>query len=467
MVREPEVVVTPRSAPARLQQPQPDGAPSVQPTLANLLQCEGEMRRQATVPELLYFIANETRQIVQHEQMFILLQPRLGDVLKVQTISSIAIVDRNTPFIQAIEHCVAALAMRGELGNTQDIDIVGATDGHRAGFDDYPFHTLHWHPLKARDQSVFAGLLLARSKPLDDAERIRLERVGESAAHCWLALTANRPVNRISRIGPRERKGICLLTAGIALFPVQMTALAPAEVVAARPFVISAPFAGVISTIDVLPNAPVRKGQLLMRFDDVKFRNEQSLALQKAQVAAARVERSTTASFAKAEEGHDIGINQAEALLATADVAYAKEMMTKTQIVAPRDGIAVYTDQKDWEGRAVNVGQPIMQVADPANVVLRIDLPARAQMTLHPGSRVKLWLDSQPFWAIDARLESASYQARQTPEGILAFALTAKPVNGNPRIGSRGTAEVRGNWAPFAYTLLKRPIASFRQYFGI
>ncbi len=258
-----------------------------------------------------------------------------------------------------------------------------------------------------------------------------------------------------------------LLAAGIALFPVQMTALAPVEVVAARPFVISAPFSGVISTIDVLPNAKVRKGQLLMRFDDVKFRNEQSLALQKAQVAAARVERSTTASFTKAEEGHEIGINQAEAQLASADVAYAREMMSKTQIVAPRDGIVIYTDRKDWEGRAINVGEPIMQVADPANVALRIDLPTRAQMTLHPGSRVKLWLDSQPFWAIDARLESASYQARQTPEGVLAFALTARPVNGNPRIGSRGTAEVRGNWAPFAYTLLKRPIASFRQYFGI
>jgi hypothetical protein len=64
-------------------------------------------------------------------------------------------------------------------------------------------------------------------------------------------------------------------------------------------------------------------------------------------------------------------------------------------------------------------------------------------------------------------LQTASYQARQTPENILAFALTAKPVNATPRIGSRGTAEVHGNWAPFAYTLLKRPIASFRQYFGI
>ena len=462
-----EVLLTPHPVPVPPQRPRPPASPSAQPTLADLLQCEGEMRRQATVPELLYFVANEVRRIVHHDQMFILLQPRLGDVLKVQAISSIATVDRNTPLVQAIEHCVGALARQGTVGEAQELEVAASTAGHRSAFDEYPFRTLRWHPLKARDGSVFAGLMLARTQPFDDAEQIRLDRVGECAAHCWLALTGNRPVSRISRLSARERNWLIALAAGIALFPVQMSALAPAEVTAARPFVISAPFTGVISTIDVLPNAHVRKGQLLMRFDDLKFRNEQSLAQQKAQVAAARVQRSTTASFAKAEEGHDIGINRAEADLASADVAYARDMMSKTRILAPRDGIVIYTDRKDWEGKAVNVGEPIMQVADPTDVSLRIDLPAREQMTLHPGSRVKMWLDSQPFWAIDAKLQSASYQARQTPEGVLAFALTARPIRSIPRIGSRGTAQVHGNWAPFAYTLLKRPIASFRQYFGI
>jgi Barrel-sandwich domain of CusB or HlyD membrane-fusion len=467
MATQPDIVAPAGPVSFSPQQPKPSHPAAGQPTLADLLQFEGDIRRQATVPELLYFVANETRRIVAHDQMFILRQARIGDGFTVETISSLASVDRNTPLIQAIEQCVNTIGKQDLLGKAVAFDAVMMAGDHGASFADYPFHAMQFYPLKARDDSVFAGLLLARKVPLDPSELIRLERIADSSAHSWLALTANRPVSRIARIGKRQRKGIAILALGIALFPVQMTALAPVEVVAARPFVISAPFSGVISSIDVLPNARVQKGQLLMRFDDIKFRNEQSLAQQKAQVAAARVERSTTASFAKAEEGHDIGINQAEAQLATADVAYAKDMMAKTQIRAPRDGIVIYTDRTDWEGRAVNVGEPIMQVADPSDVSLRIDLPARAQMTLHPNSRVKIWLDSQPFWAIDARLQTASYQARQTPENILAFALTAKPVNETPRIGSRGTAEVRGNWAPFAYTLLKRPIASFRQYFGI
>jgi hypothetical protein len=456
MASQPDLALAPQPIPIQR------AVTPAQPTLADLLQFEGELRRLATVPELIYYVANETRRIVDHDQLFILRQARLGDAMKVEAVSSMAVVDRHTPLIQALEKRIKSLAEGDGLAQSIGFDAGGKS----GAFDDYPFNYFHWHPLKDRDGQIFAGLLLARSVPLDATEMVRLERLGETAAHGWCALTANRPVNRIAKIGAKERKGILVLATTIALFPVQMTALAPVEVVAARPFVITAPISGVIASIDVSPNARVRQGQLLMRFDDIKFRNEQSVATQKSQVAEARVERSTTAAFGKAEEAREIGINQAEAQLASADLAYASDMMTKTQVVAPRGGIALYTDRKDWEGRAVNVGEPIMQVANPDDVALRIDLPTRAQMALETGSKVTLWLDSQPFWAIDARLQTASYQARQTAEGVLAFALTAKPVNARPRIGSRGTAKVYGRWAPFAYTVFKRPIASLRQYIG-
>lgn len=53
-----------------------------------------------------------------------------------------------------------------------------------------------------------------------------------------------------------------------------------------------------------------------------------------------------------------------------------------------------------------------------------------------------------------------------TPEQVVAFALTARPVGATPRIGSRGTARVYGRWVPLAYALFHRPIASLRQFFG-
>ena len=175
----------------------------------------------------------------------------------------------------------------------------------------------------------------------------------------------------------------------------------------------------------------------------------------------------TSAAFANAEQAREIGPLQAELELAQADFAYARDIMGKSQIKAPKSGMAIYSDRRDWEGRAVNVGDAILQIADPKDIAYRIDLPTKEQMRLEPGASVKVWLDAQPLWALDGTIENASYLARPTADGILAFAVTAKPVGGAPRIGSRGTAKLYGQWAPFIYTILRRPIASARQYLGI
>ena len=433
--------------------PVPNIAPPEQASLAALLQFEAEVRRQPTEAELVYHVANESRRIVTYDQMFVLRHARIGDGYHVIAASSIAVVDRNAPMIAHIETTIAKMNV---VEAQAFVEVI----------EDYPFDHWHWQPMRDADGSVFAGLLVARTTPLREGEAFRVGRIAETVEHGWRALSGGKPVKPIKKLGKRERRGIAIVLGIIALLPVRMTALAPVEVVAARPFVIAAPFAGVVQRLDIPPNSFVRKGQPLVQFDDTKMRNELGIATEKLAVARARVERASTAVFGAVEESREISITRAEFELAQAEHAYATDMMTKSRILAPRDGMAIYTDRREWEGRAVNTGEAIMQVADPGDVSLRIDLPAHEQMALEAGSPVKIWLDSQPLWSLDARLERASFQARMTPENILAFALTAKPIASSPRIGSRGTARVYGRWVPLAYSMLKRPISSARQYLG-
>jgi Barrel-sandwich domain of CusB or HlyD membrane-fusion len=455
-------------------------------TLAALLQFEAEVRRQPTEAELVYHVANESRRILPYDQMFVLRRARIGEGHHVIAASSIAVVDRNAPLIAFIEATISKLrSSRAQsrdlvqggvstsldtngsgLDEAQSFDASAYAQSSDDALDDYPFHAWHWHPMRDAEGDVFAGLLAARTEPLREGEAFRLTRIAETVEHGWRALAGGKPVKPIKKLGKRERRGIAVALLGIAILPVRMTALAPVEVVAARPFVITAPFAGVVERIEIPPNTQVRKGQLLVQFDDTKMRNELGIAAEKLAVARARVERSSTAAFGVAEEAREISITRAEFELAQAEHAYAADMMTKSRIVAPRDGMAIYTDRREWEGRAVNTGEAIMQVADPREVSLRIDLPAHEQMALETGAPVKIWLDSQPLWSLDAKLDRASFQARMTPENVLAFALTAKPLAATPRIGSRGTARVYGRWVPFAYSMLKRPISSARQYLG-
>lgn len=439
--------------------------PPDQGSLAALLQFEGEVRRWQTVPELVYHIANESRRIVGYDQLFVLRHARVGERHQVIAASSLPTIDRNAPLIQAVEATIAALAGTTGLDRAHDFD--GRALKPDPALDDYPFPVWHWQPLQTTAGEVFAGLILARREPLRESEKVRVARIADTSAHAWRALTGGMPVRKIKGMDKRERRAAAVLAAVVAFFPVQMTALAPVEVVAARPFVVAAPFAGVVSRIEVAPNQSVTAGQPIVTLDDTKVRNEFELAAEKVQVARARVERSTSAAFEPGDETRDLTITQAERSLAEADYAYARDLLTRSRIVAPKTGVALYSDRRDWEGRAVNTGDPILQIVDPAQVEFRVDLPTKEQLELRRGSQVKVWLDANPLWALDARLDNVSYQSRLTPGGVLSFAVTAQPLGQKPRIGSRGTAKVYGGWAPLCYTLLKRPIASVRQYLGL
>ncbi len=433
-----------------------------QASLAALLQYEGDVRRQASVNELVYHIANETRRIVAYDQMFVLRQPRLGAGYHVVGASSLAVIDRHAPLIHAIEQAVGTIEHPEKMSNIMATEMSGDIT-----VSDYPFPAWRWQPLTDHRGQVYAGLLLARGMPMGEAESVRLERITETINHSWQALTGGRPVRRIALLGTWQKRGLALAILVGALFPVRMTALAPVEVVPARPFVVSAPYPGVIARIDVAPNAMVAAGQPVLTFEDIKVRNDLQQALQKVQVARARIDRATSAAFDKAEEARDIATMKAEYDVAMAEYNYARDLMAKAQLAAPVSGMALYSDRRDWEGRAVNTGDPILQIADPNMVSYRIDLPAKEQMSLANNDMVTIWLDAQPLSALEGYIEQASYLARPTAEGVLAFAITAKPKGAPPRIGSRGTAKLYGERVPFIYSVFKRPIASLRQFLGV
>jgi multidrug resistance efflux pump len=434
--------------------------------LAALVQFEAELRRKSGVPELLYHVANDSRRVLEHDQLFVLGTRLIGERMKILAVSGVVAVDAQAPLIDAIERLVAA--KRAEADGDGALEWLVADDGaFLDALADYPFKAMQWQPLKDANGQVFGGLLAARARAAGPESSARLAHVADSVAHSWRALTRDRPVRRLRRIGPRERTGFAVLAAVIALFPVRMSVLAPAEVVGERPFVIAAPYDGVIARIDVAPHSQVRAGQRLMALEDVEVRNAYLQAQQRLEVARARYERATSAAFSDQESAASLETLRAEFDVAQAEFRLTSDQADRSQILAPRAGTVIYTDRRDWEGRAVAVGEPIMQLVDPRRAVVRVDMPTGEQMTLAAGDDARIWLDAQPLWAIDGRVEQASYQARETADGVMAFAIIVRPHGQPPRIGSRGTAKLYGNWVPLIYSVLRRPIAGLRQSIGL
>ena len=140
-------------------------------------------------------------------------------------------------------------------------------------------------------------------------------------------------------------------------------------------------------------------------------------------------------------------------------------------LTAPEAGLAIYSDPTDWRGRHVTTGEAILQIADTADLRLRIEAPLSMGESLNGGARIKLFLDNAPLNALEAKLTSASYYAKAQPGGQMAYEAYAELDLGQaqslPRIGARGVAKIYGRSAPLGYWIFRRPITVLRQSLGV
>ncbi|MBL8483764.1 MAG: HlyD family secretion protein, partial [Rhodocyclaceae bacterium] len=151
-----------------------------------------------------------------------------------------------------------------------------------------------------------------------------------------------------------------------------------------------------------------------------------------------------------------------------AELAYSGQLLERVRVKAPRDGIAVFSDTRDWLGKAVTTGERVLQIADPARAEMSLRLPVGDAIELAPDASVTLYLTTAPQYAYEGRLSYAAYRAEVAPDGMLAYKLKADFAQGEtpPRIGLTGTAKVYGGWVPLAYYVLRRPLAALRQRLG-
>ncbi|MEO9495899.1 MAG: HlyD family efflux transporter periplasmic adaptor subunit, partial [Vibrio splendidus] len=332
-----------------------------------------------------------------------------------------------------------------------------------------PFVDMLWVPMHKRDGTCYAGVLLARSLHWTAAERIITERLVATYSHAWQAFTPRWVDRNKPRFSSLQKKLMILALIIVAFIPVRLSVLAPVRVVAERPFILASPTNGVVERIHVASNEPVKKGQLIVSMEDMLLRNEAAIANQKLKVAAARYARARSAAFGDQEAARDIAIVRSELELAETEASYAQGVLERAQLRAPRDGIAVYSDRREWEGKLVSVGEHIVEIADPSHMEFIIELPPRDLIEINPDADVSVYLDNAPLSAVSAKVARSSYHSSRLPDGREAFLLAATPTETEVdiRIGAHGSARVYGGWVPLIYRVLRRPIAAARQTIGL
>lgn len=443
--------------------------------LSSLVELERLARRAENIRALRYVLVNETQGLVPCRQA-IYWDAASG---KVTALSGMSQVDGNAPFVRWLERMISEL--RGGASGSQGprkgslprvVEREKLPSDIQAEWSQWlPRHVLEL-PLAARDGRLLGNLLLVRATPFAEHELTLLSILSEAYAH---ALQQFLPVSRkfpSFRELLKERRRVALVSAGVlvlAMLPVRISSLAPAEVAPRDPWVVRSPQDGVVDSMLVPPNSMVEKGQLLARLDPTALENEYAVARRRRMVAEAEYRRSAQQAVYSRQSKGEISIMMARVGRLRAEEEYMADMLERTGITAERAGIAVYSDPDEWKGRPVRTGERLLTITDPGKVKLDIWLPVEDAISLDPGAKVTFFLTVSPLRPLHCELEYASYTPEIRPDGTLVYNLQATFDKSSelPRVGLKGTAKVYGRRVALAYYLLRRPLAVVRQWMGV
>jgi len=233
---------------------------------------------------------------------------------------------------------------------------------------------------------------------------------------------------------------------------------------------VSSPMDGVIAEIDFPPNTYVSKGETVFLLEDTNLRNEYNVAEKTLAVAEAEYRKASQDSFRDSKSKSQVALLKSQTELHRSKLDFAAELLDNIHVDAAKDGLLIYTNKSDWIGKPVQVGERVMEIADPEKIQLKINLSVEDAIVLIESAGVDVFLDVDPLNPVTAKIVSASYMAEEYNQDTLAYQLYAEfdeIDNEKLRIGSQGTAKIYGERVSIFFYLFRRPISYVRQLFGV
>ncbi|TGU70439.1 HlyD family efflux transporter periplasmic adaptor subunit [Geomonas terrae] len=423
----------------------------------------GRRARQAADPREVGFIAvNETKQVLSYRQGALWLQGK-----GVYAVSGLPESDPSAPYVQWLARVFPNWRKEQKSRATGPSELPAAL-GERWG-EWLPAHAAVV-PLRGKDGSLLGLLLFARDEEWLEGELTLLDELASIYAHALWALAGGK-----RRGAPRSgvfRGAFKLIPVALAVaalfYPVRLSVLAPAEVTPKDPFVVRSPLDGVIDRFYLHPNQPVRQGDLLFEYDSSALRAKMGVAAKAYEVASEEYRQSVQMALSDDKTRGEMEPRRGKMQEKEAELSYSRQMFHRLQVRAPRSGIAVFTDQSDWVGKNVSVGERVLVIADPARADMLIHLPVADAMNLELGSRVKLYLGTDPQHPVEGTLRYASFKPELNPAGYAAYRLKADFAPGAtpPRLGLTGTVRIYGEKVSLGRLIFRRPITALRQRLG-
>ncbi len=421
--------------------------------LFTLLELQRRSQEAASIAAFAHLLVNETHKLVPYDQaVFWRLK---NGAAQLEKISGNAVLDDKSPY---------AINLRKILKEKSDGGLVQVQPASPDGIFTANI------ALKTDKEGQLGGLWLESRKPFQEADAHILEELAASYGHS-LALLELRQRGGIFAAAPktsRLKKYLFIALIVLFFFPVRLSVTAPAEIVARDAEIVTVPYDGMIKKIHVVPGSVVKKGQLLAAMENSALDAQMEMAGQELKATQSGLARLSRESLATPERKSELTAFEGEIETKRIQYEFAQNMRQRSEIMATRDGIAVFSDLQQLEGKPMGTGDKIMMIADDADYDVLVRVPADAMIPLDKQDKIHFYLNVSPLSGYAADIRSIGYQASPDADGLLTYKIYGIPEDAKDlRIGWKGTARIKSGWAILSYAVLRRPLASLRRITGV
>ncbi|WP_455923476.1 efflux RND transporter periplasmic adaptor subunit [Pseudomonas putida] len=434
--------------------------------MALLLQLERRARAEPDLLGLGFLMVNDSRSLIDYQQALLW----DSDRQRISACSGLARLEDDAPYMLQLRRWCQHWQQQPWAGQIHAVASSDVAADDQAQWQQDLGPCLIWVPLRGRQGQWLGSLLLQRQQPLPAPEQALLGLLQDAYGHAWQALLgpARPGLRRWKRRPARLVVGAALAVLVLALLPVRQSVLAPAEIIAHDPAVLRAPLQAVVERMLVQPNQAVQAGQPLVQLDRRELDNRLESARQALAGAEAQLRQARQQALFDERAKADLAELTSRRDQAQGDVDYLQDNLQRSLILAPRAGIAVFDDPSEWIGRPVNLGERIMEVANPDDVRLEVLLPVADAIELHEGDDLRLFLNSEPGSPASGALTLIGYRAAPRADATLAYRLegTLAPDAEHLRVGLKGTAKLYGRHTVLLNYVLRRPLAALRGHLG-
>ncbi len=444
--------------------------------LETLVTVSHEITSTLNLERMLQTIVNAPQAVIPYERAAIALETR--GRFKLSAVSGVNQVNADAPDIAPLNQVLQWAALSEEVIHVRQVgdEIDSDREETRALFHKYfaASGRRAFYSMPLSDDTGRVGVLALESNDPDFLSPAHIEILQVLAGQATVALRnaqMYKEVPFISVLEPvlerkrkfmameKRRRALILTLAAaalifLAIFPLPLRVNGSAVVAPAHRAQVQPEIEGVVGTVYVHEGQQVTRGQILADMEAWDYRSALAEAESKYATSVLQVNHSLAGN-----DTGEAGVQRVQADYWKSEVDRARELLDRTHLRSPIDGVISTPHIENSSGRRLQHGDTFAEIMDSSQAVVDVAIDDVDAGLLRPGLQAVTKLNSYATRTFRGQVTVVSPKAEMQHEDRVFFARVALDnPNGAIRAGMEGQGKVTVGWYPAGYVLFRRPV---------